>query len=115
MQTRIYFKAQNGSDDGEEIIFLEPLKTFDEVLQCEQFAEQYIDKVTQTHSNFNSTWGLLSMTSIEMNTCPVLMDKSQHVHDNNVDKVLGVLWSTICLLDSCPFCLIENIREDWSQ
>lgn len=49
-------------------------------------------------------------------SCPVLCDAFQNVHPEDVDRTLGRVKPTSCLLDSCSSCLIKEAQGsllDW--
>uniref|UniRef100_A0A803TWP1 Reverse transcriptase domain-containing protein n=1 Tax=Anolis carolinensis TaxID=28377 RepID=A0A803TWP1_ANOCA len=48
----------------------------------------------------------------EASVCPILMDSFQLVQPDDVDKVLGAVRATTCILDPCPAWLINLIKGD---
>ena len=43
--------------------------------------------------------------------CPVLMDKLQFLQPDDVDRILGLVKATICLLDLCLSWFVKAARE----
>ncbi|KAF7236044.1 putative RNA-directed DNA polymerase from transposon BS [Varanus komodoensis] len=79
---------------------------------CDDFAKHFREKIAQIRHELDSTSDSEASGEIPMSPSgPKLMDEFQLLRPDDVDKVLGRLRPTTCLLDSCPSWLINNAKH----
>uniref|UniRef100_A0A803SN06 Reverse transcriptase domain-containing protein n=1 Tax=Anolis carolinensis TaxID=28377 RepID=A0A803SN06_ANOCA len=78
--------------------------------RCEAFARFFADKVALIRSGFDTILTAVSEDVTRAPACPILMDSFQLVQPEDVDKVLGEVRATTCILDPCPSWLIKEAR-----
>ncbi|KAF7247056.1 hypothetical protein EYD10_06953 [Varanus komodoensis] len=79
---------------------------------CDDFAKHFKEKIAQRCHELDSTSN--SEPSGEepmLPSCPNLLDEFQLLQPDDVDKVLGQVRPTTCLLDPCPSWLLHNIKH----
>uniref|UniRef100_R4GD80 Reverse transcriptase domain-containing protein n=1 Tax=Anolis carolinensis TaxID=28377 RepID=R4GD80_ANOCA len=77
---------------------------------CEAFARFFADKVTSICSGFDTILTAVSGDVTRAPACSILMDSFQSVLLEDVDKVLGEVRATTCILDPCPSWLVREAR-----
>uniref|UniRef100_A0A803THC7 Reverse transcriptase domain-containing protein n=1 Tax=Anolis carolinensis TaxID=28377 RepID=A0A803THC7_ANOCA len=77
---------------------------------CEAFAQFFTDKVALICSGFDTILTAISKDVARAPACPILMDSFQLVQPEDVDKVLGEVRATTCILDPCPSWLVREAR-----
>ncbi|KAF7238147.1 Sperm-associated antigen 17 [Varanus komodoensis] len=80
--------------------------------RCDNFAKHFREKITQIRHKLDSAiesdfTGELPSTP----SSPQLMDEFQLLRPDDVDKVLGQVCPTICLLDPCPSWLLKKAKD----
>ncbi|XP_070593886.1 uncharacterized protein [Erythrolamprus reginae] len=96
----------------------EPLQS-----SAEDFNTFFADKIAQIRADLNSNWITESTDneSVEVtgaHTCPPVWEEFDLVTPDEVDKAIGAVSSTTCLLDPCPSWLVSASREvtrSWVQ
>uniref|UniRef100_A0A670II27 Reverse transcriptase domain-containing protein n=1 Tax=Podarcis muralis TaxID=64176 RepID=A0A670II27_PODMU len=84
----------------------------DPKISCNAFAKFFADKVTQIQKEVDSTVGAgPGRESARVLSGPVTRDQFQSVTSEDVDRLLGQVKPTTCLLDPCPSWLIKASRE----
>ncbi|XP_062835007.1 uncharacterized protein LOC134298508 [Anolis carolinensis] len=78
--------------------------------RCEVFARFFADKVALIRSGFDTILTAASEDVTRAPACPILMDSFQLVELEDVDKVLGEVRATTCILDPCPSWLVREAR-----
>ncbi|XP_062839868.1 uncharacterized protein LOC134299860 [Anolis carolinensis] len=78
--------------------------------RCEAFAQFLADKVALICSDFDAILTAVSEDVTRAPACPVLMGSFQLVELKDVDKVLGEVRATTCILDPCPSWLMREAR-----
>uniref|UniRef100_A0A803TL80 Reverse transcriptase domain-containing protein n=1 Tax=Anolis carolinensis TaxID=28377 RepID=A0A803TL80_ANOCA len=78
--------------------------------RCEAFARFFADKVALIRSGFDTILTAASEDVTRAPACPILMDSFQLVELEDVDKVLGEVRATTCILDPCPSWLVREAR-----
>uniref|UniRef100_A0A803TP95 Reverse transcriptase domain-containing protein n=1 Tax=Anolis carolinensis TaxID=28377 RepID=A0A803TP95_ANOCA len=78
--------------------------------RCEAFARFFADKVALICSGFDTILTAVSEDVTSAPACPILMDLFQLVQPEDVDKVLGEVRATTCILDPCPSWLVREAR-----
>ncbi|XP_053120685.1 uncharacterized protein LOC128331367 [Hemicordylus capensis] len=82
-----------------------------EVLCCDALSEFFADKIC-IRANLDSTFSAGSTKEVSSNpSCSIRLDQFQSVIPEDVDKLLGAVWSTTCSLDPCPTWLLRSSRE----
>ncbi|KAF7246017.1 putative RNA-directed DNA polymerase from transposon BS [Varanus komodoensis] len=82
------------------------------VARCDDFAKHFREKIAQICHELDSTiesdfTGELPSTP----SSPQLMDEFQLLRPDDVDKVLGQVHPTTCLLDPCPSWLLKKAKD----
>uniref|UniRef100_A0A670IGT7 Reverse transcriptase domain-containing protein n=1 Tax=Podarcis muralis TaxID=64176 RepID=A0A670IGT7_PODMU len=84
----------------------------DPKISCNAFAKFFADKVAQIQKEVDSTMGAgPGWESARVLSGPVTWDQFQSVTSEDVDRLLGQVKPTTCLLDPCPSWLIKASRE----
>uniref|UniRef100_A0A670ISF5 Reverse transcriptase domain-containing protein n=1 Tax=Podarcis muralis TaxID=64176 RepID=A0A670ISF5_PODMU len=84
----------------------------DPKISCNAFAKFFADKVAQIQKEVDSTVGAgPGQESARVLSSPVTWDQFQSVTSEDVDRLLGQVKPTTCLLDPCPSWLIKASRE----
>uniref|UniRef100_A0A670IP01 Reverse transcriptase domain-containing protein n=1 Tax=Podarcis muralis TaxID=64176 RepID=A0A670IP01_PODMU len=84
----------------------------DPKISCNAFAKFFADKVAQIQKEVDSTVGAgPGWESARVLSSPVIWDQFQSVTFEDVDRLLGKVKPTTCLLDPCPSWLIKASRE----
>ncbi|KAF7249630.1 putative RNA-directed DNA polymerase from transposon BS [Varanus komodoensis] len=80
--------------------------------RCDDFAKHFREKIAQIRHKLDSTSDSEASEEIPMlPSGPKLMDEFQLLRPDDVDKVLGRVRPTTCLLDPCPSWLINNAKH----
>ncbi|KAF7245550.1 hypothetical protein EYD10_08337 [Varanus komodoensis] len=80
--------------------------------RCDDFAKHFREKIAQIRHKLDSTSDSEASGEIPMlPSGPKLMDEFQLLQPDDVDKVLGQVRPTTCLLDPCPSWLINNTKH----
>ncbi|KAF7253346.1 hypothetical protein EYD10_01268 [Varanus komodoensis] len=80
--------------------------------RCDNFARHFREKIAQIRHELDST--IEPDSTEEMPTTPSspqLMDEFQLLWPDDVDKVLGQVRPTTCLLDPCPSWLLKKAKD----
>uniref|UniRef100_A0A670II88 Reverse transcriptase domain-containing protein n=1 Tax=Podarcis muralis TaxID=64176 RepID=A0A670II88_PODMU len=84
----------------------------DPKISCNAFAKFFADKIAQIQKEVDSTVGAgPGRESARVLSGPVTWDQFQSVTSEDVDRLLGKVKPTTCLLDPCPSWLIKVSRE----
>uniref|UniRef100_A0A670JC50 Reverse transcriptase domain-containing protein n=1 Tax=Podarcis muralis TaxID=64176 RepID=A0A670JC50_PODMU len=82
------------------------------MISCNDFAKFFADKVAQIREEVDSTVGAgPGRESARVLSSQVVLDQFQSVTSKDVDRLLGRVKPTTCLLDPCPSWLIKASRE----
>ncbi|KAF7241729.1 putative RNA-directed DNA polymerase from transposon BS [Varanus komodoensis] len=80
--------------------------------RCDDFARHFREKIAQIRHELDSTnESEVSEESPMPPSGPKLLEEFQLLRPNDVDKVLGRVRPTTCLLDPCPSWLINNSKH----
>ncbi|KAF7253150.1 hypothetical protein EYD10_01179 [Varanus komodoensis] len=80
--------------------------------RCDDFAKHFKEKIAQICHELDSTNDSeLSGELPMLPSGPKLMDEFQLLRPDDVDKVLGQVHPTICLLDPCPSWLLNKAKH----
>ncbi|KAF7251034.1 putative RNA-directed DNA polymerase from transposon BS [Varanus komodoensis] len=80
--------------------------------RCDDFAKHFREKIAQIRHELDSTCDSEVSGEIPMPPSgPKLLDEFQLLRPDDVDKVLGRVHPTTCLLDPCPSWLINNSKH----
>ncbi|KAF7249282.1 Peroxisome proliferator-activated receptor gamma coactivator 1-beta [Varanus komodoensis] len=80
--------------------------------RCDDFARHFREKIAQIHHKLDSTnESEVSEESPMLPSGPKLLEEFQLLRPDDVDKVLGRVRPTTCLLDPCPSWLINNSKH----
>ncbi|KAF7250254.1 hypothetical protein EYD10_03943 [Varanus komodoensis] len=80
--------------------------------RCDDFAKHFREKIAQIRHELDSTIEPDSTGETpSMLLSPQLMDKFQLLRPDDVDKVLGQVHPTACLLDSCTSWLLKKTKD----
>ncbi|KAF7250970.1 Interleukin-1 receptor accessory protein-like 1, partial [Varanus komodoensis] len=80
--------------------------------RCDDFARHFREKIAQIRHKLDSTnESEVSGEVPMMPSGPELLDEFQLLRPDDVDKVLGRVRPTTCLLDPCPSWLINNSKH----
>ncbi|KAF7250183.1 putative RNA-directed DNA polymerase from transposon BS [Varanus komodoensis] len=81
--------------------------------RCDDFATHFREKIAQIRHELDTTnESEVSGTMSMLLSGPELLDEFQLLRPDDVDKVLGRVRPTICLLDPCPSWLINNSKHE---
>ncbi|KAF7243102.1 RNA-directed DNA polymerase from mobile element jockey [Varanus komodoensis] len=87
------------------------------ITRCDDFAQHFKEKVTQIRHEQDSTSDSDSLGEVPMlPSGHVLLHEFQLLWPDDVDKVLGQVRPTTCLLDPCPSWLLNKAKHgigDW--
>uniref|UniRef100_A0A670INB5 Reverse transcriptase domain-containing protein n=1 Tax=Podarcis muralis TaxID=64176 RepID=A0A670INB5_PODMU len=84
----------------------------DPKISCNAFAKFFADKIAQIQKEVDSTVGAgPGRESARVLSGPVTWDQFQSVTSEDVDRLLGKVKPTTCLLDPCPSWLIKASWE----
>ncbi|KAF7246241.1 RNA-directed DNA polymerase from mobile element jockey [Varanus komodoensis] len=107
--------VQNSSSGAKEIGgggFLSSGWYYANQAHCDDFAKNFREKIAQIRHELDSTSDSEVSGEIPMPPPgPKLMDEFQLLQPDDVDKVLGRVRPTTCLLDPCPSWLINNAKH----
>ncbi|KAF7239463.1 Structural maintenance of chromosomes protein 6, partial [Varanus komodoensis] len=79
---------------------------------CDDFAKHFKEKIAQIRHELDSTSDSEPLGEVPMLPCgPKLMDEFQLLQPEDVDKVLGQVRPTTCLLDPCPSWLLNKAKH----
>ncbi|KAF7246310.1 Tyrosine-protein kinase Yes, partial [Varanus komodoensis] len=79
---------------------------------CDDFARHFREKIAQICHELDSTVEPDSTEEMPMTpSSPQLMDEFQLLQPDDVDKVLGQVRPTTCLLDPCPSWLLKKAKD----
>uniref|UniRef100_A0A803SUT5 Reverse transcriptase domain-containing protein n=1 Tax=Anolis carolinensis TaxID=28377 RepID=A0A803SUT5_ANOCA len=84
--------------------------------RCSEFAHHFADKVAQIRSDLDASLEALPGEVTEASVCSILWDSFQFVQPDDVDKILGAVRATTCVLDPCPSWLLKQASGglvDW--
>ncbi|KAF7246131.1 Transmembrane protein 68 [Varanus komodoensis] len=80
--------------------------------RCDDFAKHIREKIAQIRHELDSTIESDSTGEVPMMPLsPQLMDDFQLLRPDDVDKVLGKVRPTTCLLDPCPSWLLKKAKD----
>ncbi|KAF7241018.1 RNA-directed DNA polymerase from mobile element jockey [Varanus komodoensis] len=80
--------------------------------RCDDFARHFREKIAQIRHELDSTIDTEVLRETPMPPSgPELLDEFQLLRPDDVDKVLGRVRPTTCLLDPCPSWLINNSKH----
>uniref|UniRef100_A0A8D2LLU3 Reverse transcriptase domain-containing protein n=1 Tax=Varanus komodoensis TaxID=61221 RepID=A0A8D2LLU3_VARKO len=79
--------------------------------RCDNFAKHFREKIAQIRHELYSTIESDSVGEVPMMPSPQFMYEFQLLQPDNVDKVLGQVRPTTCLLDPCPSWLLKNAKD----
>ncbi|KAF7241261.1 Maternal embryonic leucine zipper kinase [Varanus komodoensis] len=80
--------------------------------RCDDFVKHFKEKIAQIHHELDSTSeSELSGEVPMLPSGPKLMDEFQLLRPDDVDKVLGQVRPTTCLLDPCPSWLLKKAKD----
>ncbi|KAF7244332.1 hypothetical protein EYD10_09255 [Varanus komodoensis] len=80
--------------------------------RCDDFARHFREKIAQIHHELDSTIDSEVFRETPMlPSGPELLDEFQLLRPDDVDKVLGQVRPTTCLLDPCPSWFINNSKH----
>ncbi|KAF7254503.1 Beta-tectorin [Varanus komodoensis] len=80
--------------------------------RCDDFARHFREKIAQIRHELDSTIDSEVFGETPMlPSGPELLDEFQLLRPDDVDKVLGQVRPTTCLLDPCPSWLIKNSKH----
>uniref|UniRef100_A0A803TNY3 Reverse transcriptase domain-containing protein n=1 Tax=Anolis carolinensis TaxID=28377 RepID=A0A803TNY3_ANOCA len=75
--------------------------------RCGEFAHHFADKVARIRSDLDADISAEPGDVTEAPVCQILFYSFQLVQPDDVDKVLGAVRATTCILDPCPSWLIK--------
>uniref|UniRef100_A0A8D2LRL2 Reverse transcriptase domain-containing protein n=1 Tax=Varanus komodoensis TaxID=61221 RepID=A0A8D2LRL2_VARKO len=79
---------------------------------CDNFAQHFKEKITQIRHELDSTSDSDPLGEMPMTPSgQILMDEFQLLQPDDVDKVLGKVCPTTCLLDPCPSWLLTKAKH----
>ncbi|KAF7242125.1 Transcription factor COE3 [Varanus komodoensis] len=79
---------------------------------CDDFAKHFWEKIAQIRHELDSTSESDSAGEVPMlPSGPQLMDEFQLLRPDDVDKMLGQVRPTTCLLDPCPSWLLKKAKD----
>ncbi|KAF7250584.1 CDC42 small effector protein 2-A [Varanus komodoensis] len=82
------------------------------ITRCDDFARHFKEKVAQIHHKLDSTSDSDSLGEVPMlPSAHTLLDEFQLLRPDDVDKVLGQVRTTTCLLDLCPSWLLSKAKH----
>ncbi|KAF7246806.1 Chorion-specific transcription factor GCMa, partial [Varanus komodoensis] len=80
--------------------------------RCDDFARHFREKIAQIRHELDTTKeSEVSGETPMLPSGPALLDEFQLLRPDDVDKVLGRVRPTTCLLDPCPSWLINNSKH----
>ncbi|KAF7243767.1 Serine/threonine-protein phosphatase 6 regulatory ankyrin repeat subunit B [Varanus komodoensis] len=80
--------------------------------RCDDFARHFREKIAQIRQELDTTnESEVSRETPMLPSGPALLDEFQLLWPDDVDKVLGRVRPTTCLLDPCPSWLINNFKH----
>ncbi|KAF7252305.1 hypothetical protein EYD10_02240, partial [Varanus komodoensis] len=82
------------------------------ITRCDDFAQHFKEKIAQIHHELDSTSDSDSVGEVPMlPSGHILLDEFQLLWPNDVDKVLGQVCPTTCLLDPCRPWLLSKAKH----
>ncbi|KAF7254138.1 hypothetical protein EYD10_00669 [Varanus komodoensis] len=109
---RLERRWRKSRDESDQTHLRAHYRAYAVAARCDDFARHFREKITQIRHELDST--IDSEASKETPTLPSgpdLLDEFQLLRPDDVDKVLGRVRPTTCLLDPCPSWLINDSKH----
>ncbi|KAF7235017.1 C-type lectin domain family 2 member D, partial [Varanus komodoensis] len=109
---RLERRWRKSRDESDQTHLRAHYRAYAVAARCDDFARHFREKIAQICHELDTTIDSeLSKETPTLPSGPDLLDEFQLLRPNDVDKVLGRVRPTTCLLDPCPSWLINDSKH----